>query len=78
MATLNTDANITNPDDFYEALIGLHRELTDAQSAAVNARLILCSASQAVNCLEAVSSKAAVGDALKASRPPARLQPSLP
>lgn len=38
---LNTDPNIAAPDDFYDALIGLHRDLTDAQSAAVNARLIL-------------------------------------
>lgn len=41
MATLKTDANIAKPDDFYEELIGLHRELTEAQSALVNAKLIL-------------------------------------
>ena len=41
MATLKTDPNIASPDDFYEELIGLHRELTDAQSALVNAKLIL-------------------------------------
>ena len=41
MATLKTDPNIAGPDDFYEELIGLHRELTDAQSALVNAKLIL-------------------------------------
>ena len=28
-------------DDFYEALIEMHRELNDEQSAIVNARLIL-------------------------------------
>ena len=28
-------------DDFYEALIDMHRELSDEQSAMVNARLIL-------------------------------------
>ena len=28
-------------DDFYEALINMHRDLDDAQSARVNARLIL-------------------------------------
>ena len=28
-------------DDFYEALIETHRDLTDEQSAMVNARLIL-------------------------------------
>jgi hypothetical protein len=41
MATLTTDPNIASPDDFYEELIDLHRELTDAQSALVNAKLIL-------------------------------------
>ena len=41
MATLKTDSNIASPDDFYEELIGLHRGLTDAQSALVNAKLIL-------------------------------------
>lgn len=52
MATLNTAANFSDPDkgyfrafspgdDFYEALIDAHRELSDAQSALLNARLIL-------------------------------------
>ena len=38
---LNTAANIAAPDDFYEALLGMHHDLTDAQSALANARLIL-------------------------------------
>ena len=41
MATLVTDPNIAAPDDFYEELIGLHRGLTDGQSALVNAKLVL-------------------------------------
>ena len=41
MTTLVTDPNIAAPDDFYEALIELHRGLSDAQSALVNAKLIL-------------------------------------
>lgn len=41
MATLDTQPNIAAPDDFYEALIELHRGLSDAQSALVNAKLIL-------------------------------------
>jgi hypothetical protein len=42
MATaLNTEPNLASPDDFYDALIGTHRGLTDAQSALVNAKLIL-------------------------------------
>ncbi len=38
---LNTNANIAAPDDFYESLINLHRNLSDEQSALVNAKLIL-------------------------------------
>lgn len=49
---LNTQPNLHEPgkryfrafspgDDFYEALVDMHRELTDEQSAMVNARLIL-------------------------------------
>ena len=49
---LNTQANFSEPgkryfqlfspgDDFYEALIDTHRDLSDEQSAMVNARLIL-------------------------------------
>jgi hypothetical protein len=41
MATLNTQPNLPVPDDFYQELIGLHRDLTEAQSALVNAKLIL-------------------------------------
>lgn len=38
---LNIEPNLAAPDDFYEALLGIHRDLTEAQSALVNARLIL-------------------------------------
>jgi hypothetical protein len=38
---LNTDLNLTAPDDFYEALVDLHRDLTPEQSRLVNAKLIL-------------------------------------
>jgi hypothetical protein len=38
---LNTESNIASPDDFYEELIDLHRDLTDEQSALVNAKLVL-------------------------------------
>ena len=41
MGALTTDPNMSAPDDFYEDLIGLHRNLTEAQSALVNAKLIL-------------------------------------
>ncbi len=49
---LNLQPNLSEPgkryfraftpgDDFYEALIDTHRDLSDAQSAMVNAKLIL-------------------------------------
>lgn len=39
--SLNTHANIARPDDFYQELIDLHRDLNDEQSRALNAKLIL-------------------------------------
>ncbi|MDH4114673.1 MAG: DUF2783 domain-containing protein [Burkholderiaceae bacterium] len=44
--TLNTEPNIAQPDDFYQALIEAHAGLPEAQSAALNARLILLLANQ--------------------------------
>ena len=44
--SLNTEPNIARPDDFYQALIDAHAGLTDEQSAALNARLILLLANQ--------------------------------
>ena len=38
---LNTQPNLDRPDDFYEALIDMHRGLDDAQSQSANAQLIL-------------------------------------
>jgi hypothetical protein len=43
---LNTEPNIEAPDAFYEALIDAHSGLTEEQSAALNARLILLLANQ--------------------------------
>ena len=41
MAYLNIEPNIARPDDFYEALINLHRDLDAEQSRMANAHLIL-------------------------------------
>jgi len=41
MTTLIAEANLPRPDDFYQVLTDMHRDLTDEQSADVNARLIL-------------------------------------
>ncbi len=38
---LNTEPNLESPDDFYEALLDSHRGLDEAQSHALNARLVL-------------------------------------
>ena len=43
---LNSQPNIAAPDDFYQELIDLHRDLSDEQSALVNAKLILLLANQ--------------------------------
>jgi hypothetical protein len=41
MGALNTEPNLPAPDDFYDELIGLHRGLSESESALVNAKLIL-------------------------------------
>ena len=38
---LITETNLSAPDDFYEALIDAHRDLTNEQSQELNAALIL-------------------------------------
>ena len=43
---LNLEPAIAAPDDFYEALIAAHRDLTEEQSRMLNARLILLLANQ--------------------------------
>lgn len=43
---LNIEPAIDRPDDFYEALIGAHRGLSDAQSMQLNCRLVLLLANQ--------------------------------
>lgn len=41
MATLVTENRLASPDDFYEALIDTHRDLSAEQSSMVNAKLVL-------------------------------------
>lgn len=38
---LNTKPNIDHPDDFYQELIDLHRDLSEEDSRELNAKLIL-------------------------------------
>lgn len=44
--TLDSQTSIQQPDDFYQVLIDAHVGLTDEQSAALNARLVLLLANQ--------------------------------
>ena len=41
MNELNVEANFDDADGFYAALIDAHRDLTEPQSGALNARLVL-------------------------------------
>jgi hypothetical protein len=41
MTTLKTESAFPNPDAAYEALVEAHRGVSEAQSAALNARLVL-------------------------------------
>ena len=38
---LNIEPNIASPDEFYEALLAAHRDLTPDESHRLNARLVL-------------------------------------
>ncbi|WP_420326152.1 DUF2783 domain-containing protein [Mameliella sp.] len=49
MADLTLTPNLDRPDDFYAALIAAHDGLSDEESAALNARLILILANQIGN-----------------------------
>ncbi|WP_305971344.1 MULTISPECIES: DUF2783 domain-containing protein [unclassified Mameliella] len=49
MADLTLTPNLDRPDDFYAALIAAHDGLSDDESAALNARLILILANQIGN-----------------------------
>ena len=63
MADLTISPNLSDPDDFYAALIAAHDGLSKAQSDAFNARLILILAN-------AVGSQAALQAALEAAELP--------
>jgi hypothetical protein len=41
MAQLNTQSNFKNPDDAYAALLEAHEGLIEAESAALNMKLVL-------------------------------------
>lgn len=43
---MRTDPNIADPDAFYEAWVAAHEGLSDAESAELDARLVLLLANQ--------------------------------
>lgn len=65
MAKLVTSLNIPAPDEFYETLIAAHEGLSDDESAAFNARLILVLANH-------IGEQDVLNEALEAARKPAR------
>ena len=61
---LITTPNLTRPDDSYAALIAAHEGLSEAESHALNARLILILMNQ-------IGDHAILAEALKLARDPA-------
>lgn len=59
--TLNLNPNLDSPDDFYADLIAAHDGLTDDESAAFNARLILTLANH-------IGDRATLSQALETAR----------
>ena len=58
---LQVDPRLESPDEFYQALIDLHRDLTERQSALVNAKLILLLANH-------IGDRVVLQDAMRAAR----------
>jgi len=67
--TLITAPHLESPDDFYEALIDTHRDLSSAASHALNARLVLLLANH-------IGSLAVLREALAAARAGAAIEPT--
>lgn len=61
MTQLITEPHLESPDDFYEALVALHRDLSPEQSEQANARLILLLANH-------IGTRAVLDEALAAAR----------
>jgi hypothetical protein len=72
---LKTDFNLESADDFYEALIDAHRDLSPAQSHELNAKLVLLLANQ-VGALDVLREALAVARANTLGERPAGRPPS--
>lgn len=70
---LITEPHLESPDDFYEQLIDTHRDLSPAQSHALNARLVLLLANHigTLRVLTQALQAAADAGATTAESPPA-------
>lgn len=71
MTMLNGEPNIEAPDEFYEVLIEAHAGLSEEQSSALNARLILLLANQVGELATLKEAIAAARAALQLSADPA-------
>lgn len=58
---METTPTLRDPDDFYERVLDAHRGLTDAESARLNARLVLLLANQ-------IGDDAVLTDCVRAAR----------
>ncbi len=65
MSRLVVTPNIPDPDGFYAELLALHEGRTEAESAAIDARLILILANH-------IGDRQALSEALSAAKPKAR------
>lgn len=65
MSVLTTAPNIADPDGFYAELLAVHEGVTEAESAALNARLVLLLANH-------IGDRAALSEALQAAAQSAR------
>ena len=65
MSDLITEPNIQDPDSFYAALIATHEGLSDAESTALNARLILLLANH-------IGNRSVLKEALAAAKRPVK------
>lgn len=65
---LKTAANLTRPDDSYAMLIAAHEGLTEAESHAMNARLILI-------LMNHIGDHQVLAEAVRLARDPAHAKP---
>ena len=66
-ASLSSESKLAAPDEFYAALMDLHRDLDQAESAKVNAKLVLLLANH-------IGEMAVLRQALAAARPARQTQ----